>query len=80
MNGSGTTITQVRPTTECPPDLEPNQWTAHDTADWLAQHPGYLTGFEERWVAMVGPWIVAHSSDLAEAAKQARKRGVDDPL
>ena len=80
MNGSGTAGTLTRPVTERPHDFDPDQWTAQATADWLAEHPGYLTGLEEQWVAIVGPWIVAHSSNLAEAAEQARDLGVDNPL
>ena len=70
----------TQPVTERPPDFDPDAWTAQDTADWLAGHPGYLPGFEEQWVAVVGPWIVAHSPDLAEAAEQARKLGIDNVL
>ena len=80
MDGSGMAATLTRALTERPLDFDPDQWTAQATADWLAAHPGYLTGFEEQWVAVVGPWVVAHSPDLSEAAERARQLGVDNPL
>jgi hypothetical protein len=63
-----------------PPDFDPGAWTAQDTAGWLAAHPGGLTGFEERWVAMVGPWTVAHAPRFGDAADLAQVMGIERPL
>jgi hypothetical protein len=65
---------------ERPPDFDPDAWTAQATADWLAAHPGYLSGFEAQWVAMVGPWIVAHAPRFGEAADRAEAKGIERPL
>ena len=63
-----------------PSDFDLGQWTAQATADWLADHPGYLAGFEEQWVAVVGPWIVAHAPRFGEAADLSRAKGIERPL
>lgn len=63
-----------------PPGFDPAAWTAQETADWLADHPGYLSGFEEQWVAMVGPWLVAHAPQFGDAIDLAEAKGVQSPL
>jgi hypothetical protein len=59
-------------------DVRP--WTHQRTFLWLAEHPGYLAGYEGEWVAMVGPTIVGHSPEIGEAVGRAREAGFDDPL
>jgi hypothetical protein len=56
------------------------RWTHQQTFLWLAEHPGYLAGFEGEWVAMVGPKIVGHSAKIGEAIARSREAGFDDPL
>jgi hypothetical protein len=63
-----------------PPGFDPDAWATRAKADWLAAYPGYLSGFEEQWVAMVGPWIVAHASRFGDAADLAQSTGIERPL
>ena len=51
-----------------------------ETMRWLAAHPGLLTDYAGEWVALDRRTIVAHHPSIAEAVRQARERGVDDPF
>jgi hypothetical protein len=51
-----------------------------DTIQWLATQPGLLASFAGEWVALDRRTIVAHDPSIAEVVRQARERGVDDPL
>lgn len=51
-----------------------------DTMQWLASRPGLLTDCAGEWVALDRRTIVAHHPSIAEVVRQARERGVDDPL
>jgi len=80
MDEHGVAGSLTQPMTERPLDLDPEAWNAQATDDWLAAHPGYLSGFEEQWVAMVGPWIVAHAPRFGDAADLAQAQGIERPL
>ena len=51
-----------------------------ETVEWLATQPGLLTDYAGEWVALDRRSIVAHHPSIVEAVRQARERGVADPL
>jgi hypothetical protein len=80
MDGSEVAGTVTPPVMERPLGFDPEAWTDQATADWLAAHRGYLTGFEVQWVAMVGLWIVTHAPRFGDAADLAQAKGIERPL
>jgi len=46
---------------------------------WLQAHPEALDPYVGQWVALEGEAVVGHGRDAAEAANQARRRGISVP-
>lgn len=51
----------------------------HTEKAWVESHKEELRALADEWLVIDGEWLVAHSSDLVEAVRDAKARGVEIP-